>query len=156
MQYASFSGPLRFVGVSALSQGEVNDGNLVPTFYGAAPDRDHSNSMLVGNEAVRAEVQGPPGTEVFWRSRGTTGREVIGPSGAVQMGAAGGGRARRSRRIGGDPHHLGRSRPGGHAYSGTWRIRVFRQPPDLSVAPPAGPPSAEPHRLGTDRARAYR
>jgi len=137
MQYASFSGPLRFVGVDELSHGEVNDGILVPTFHGAALDRDHSNSMLVGNEAVRAEVQGPPGTEVFWRSRGTTGREVIGPSGSAQwevMPAAGPNAEDGTTAI----PTISAFTPAGHAYSGTWRIRVFRQPPNLSVAAPPG------------------
>jgi len=138
LQMVAAAGQLRLVGVGDLTSIEVNGGNLEPTFYGAAPDPETSRyGLIVGDEAVVAEIHGPPGTTVNWQSRGTGGDDVIGPSGSIQLQLlepAGPDAPNGS----GATAQIWAVTPGGHAYSGTWRIRVFREPPDLSVAAPDG------------------
>ena len=126
---------LRLVATSSVLEPEADGGHLKPTFFGVAADPDHPTGLIVGNEAAYAEITGPPGTAVWWRTRGTpTGQLIIGPDGVARI--------RLLEPAG--PHAPDGSgatasvwlvTPAGHAYYGTWRIRVFRQPPTLAITP---------------------
>jgi len=136
-------GPIHLVSADVLLQGELNGGVLEPTFNGAAQDPERPNierggALVVGNEAVDAEIEGPPGTVVQWVIRGVPGEgKTIGPEGVVDF---------RVREPDGPDMPTGSNvivriaavTPAGHAYSGSWSIRVLRGPPDLEVTVPGG------------------
>jgi hypothetical protein len=96
-----------------------------------APDPDHPGGLIVGNEAASAEITGPPGTYVWWTTRGDSGQTTIGADGVAQVrllepagpNAPDGSGATASIWV---------VTPAGHGYHGTWRIRVFRQAPSLT------------------------
>ncbi len=133
LQFASPSGTVSLVGMSDLMDGEENGGDLQPTFYGAAPDPEHAKTLIVSNRAVVATIQGPPGTTVTWRSRGVDGRETIGPAGLLQIELLEASGPDAPDDAGATPT-IWAVTPGGHSYATTWRIRVFRQPPELTLA----------------------
>jgi hypothetical protein len=87
----------------------------------------------VGNEAIDAEISGPPGSLVRW---------VSGPGSASETTINANGTARIRLLQEADPTvsdgasmtpSIWIVTPTGHAYQGTWRIRAFRQPPDLGM-----------------------
>lgn len=123
---------LRLVATSSIVEPEANGGHLAPTFLGVAVDPDHPTGLIVGNEAAYAEITGPPGTTVWWATRGR-------PSGNLTLGADGVARIQLLEAAGPNaPDGSGATvsiwlvTPAGHAYYGTWRIRVYRQPPSLA------------------------
>ena len=120
------------VATASVLEPELDNGDLAPTFTGVAQDPERPGSLIVGNEAADAEITGPPGTTVWWSTRGDSGVLTIGPDGVARI--------RLIEPAGPDaPDGLGATvniwvlTPAGHAYSGTWRIRVYRQPPDLGI-----------------------
>jgi hypothetical protein len=123
---------LRLVATSSVVEPEANGGHLAPTFLGVATDPDHPTGLIVGNEAAYAEISGPPGTTVWWATRGR-------PSGNQTLGADGVARIQLLEPAGpnapdgsGVTASIWLVTPAGHAYYGTWRIRVYRQPPSLT------------------------
>jgi hypothetical protein len=123
---------VRLVATSSLVEPEANGGHLAPTFLGVAQDPDHPTGLIVGDEAAYAEISGPPGTTVWWATRGR-------PSGNLTLGADGVARIQLLEAAGPNaPDGSGATAsiwlvtPAGHAYYGTWRIRVYRQPPSLA------------------------
>jgi hypothetical protein len=122
---------IRLAATSSLLEPEANGGHVIPTFVGVAPDPDHPGGLLVGNAAASAEITGPPGTYVWWRSRGDSGQTIIGSDRVAQiqlLEAAGPNAPDGS----GATASIWLVTPAGHAYHGTWRIRVFRQAPSLT------------------------
>ncbi|MGH2488182.1 MAG: hypothetical protein ACRDFR_01005, partial [Candidatus Limnocylindria bacterium] len=123
---------LHLVSTGSLMEPETNGADLEPTFHGVAPDPNHAQSFIVGDEAVEAEVHGPPGTTVSWSTRGDAGQLIIGSDGVVRiqlLEAAGPNAPEGS----GATASIWAVTPAGHAYAGIWRIRVYRQPPPLAV-----------------------
>jgi hypothetical protein len=122
---------VRLVATSSIMELEANGGQVTPSFLGVAPDPDHPGGLLVGNAAASAEITGPPGTYVWWRSRGDSGQTIIGSDRVAQiqlLEAAGPNAPDGS----GATASIWLVTPAGHAYHGTWRIRVFRQAPSLT------------------------
>lgn len=125
-------GTLRLAPTNSVLQPERRAGDLEPTFHGVAPDPERPGVMIVGNDAVTADVVGPRGTQVWWTSHGIESSTEIGTDGQAHLllVAAAGPEA---------PDGSGATvsvwaiTPGGHAYSGIWRIRVFRKPPTLAL-----------------------
>ncbi len=131
-------GLIWLVAAEALTQPEAHDGKLSPTFYGAALDPARDQALLVGSEAVEAEVHGPPGTVVHWTTRGVTGGlGTIDQRGLLVIPLL-------EAAVNGAPNGSGATAtiwvttPAGHSYGGTWRLRVFRTPPDLEMTVPDG------------------
>jgi len=123
---------LRLVATASVMQPEADGGHLAPTFLGVAPDPDHPTGLIVGNETAYAEIAGPPGTTVWWTTRGDSGELTIGPEGVARirlLEAAGPNAPDGS----GATASVWLVTPAGHAYYGTWRIRVYRQPPSLAI-----------------------
>ena len=123
---------LRLVATSAVMEPEINGGDLEPTFLGVAPDPDHLTGLIVGNEAAEAEIVGPPDTIVWWSTRGFSGQSAIGFDGNIRihlLDEAGPNAPEGS----GATVDIWAITPAGHGYAGTWRIRVFRQPPSLAI-----------------------
>lgn len=121
---------LLLASTASVMEPEVDQGNLEPTFLGVAPDPDHPTGLIVGNEAAEAEVSGPPGTTVWWVTRGNAGEVTIGAEGSARielLEAAGPNAPDGS----GATVHFWVATPAGHGYEGSWRIRVYRQPPSL-------------------------
>lgn len=126
-------GTLRLVSTAAVLQPERDAGRLTPTFLGVAQSPRRADELLVRDEAVEAEVDGPPGTTVGWWTGETAAREVIGPEGLVRIrllpppgpDAADGTTV---------AAHVWAVTPAGHGYSGVWQVTVDRQPPRLDVS----------------------
>lgn len=125
-------GVARLLPTEAIMETEANGGHLEPTFFGVADDPNHSQTLLVGDEAVDAEVQAPPGSVIGWATRGGSGTEIVDADGVSRI--------RLLEPAGQDaPSGSGATpvmwvvTPAGHAYSGVWRIRVFREPPALTL-----------------------
>jgi hypothetical protein len=122
---------IRLAATASLMEPEANGAHLTPAFTGMAPDPDHPGGLIVGNEAASAEITGPPGTYVWWTTRGDSGQTTIGADGVAQVrllepagpNAPDGSGATASIWV---------VTPAGHGYHGTWRIRVFRQAPSLT------------------------
>ena len=131
-----------------MTQPEVNGGELTPTFHGAAEDPQRDQSLLVGSDAVEAEVHGPPGTIVHWLTRGVPdGQGEIGPTGSLTirlLEAASPDAPDGS----GATARIWAVTPVGHAYAGSWRLRVYRLPPDLELTVPDGLLVLEPTIVG--------
>lgn len=125
-------GNLDLIGTSVILEAEINQSALEPTFTGVAPDPERPASLLVGSEAVDAIVEGPPGTRVWWSSRGTEGQARIGPDGRATMRLLEPAGPDAPEGSGATPS-IWAITPAGHTYHGEWRIRVFRQPPDLGL-----------------------
>jgi len=122
---------VRLVATSSIVETEANGGHLLPTFIGVAPDPDHAGQLMVGNEAASAEIIGPPGTYVWWVTRGDSGQTTIGADGVAQIRLL--DRAGPNAPDGsGATASIWLVTPAGHTYHGTWRIRVYRQPPSLA------------------------
>jgi hypothetical protein len=123
---------LLLASTASVMEPEANAGNLEPTFLGVAPDPDHPTALMVGTEAAEAEVSGPPGSTVWWTTRGDGGELTIGPEGVarIQLLAAAGPNAPDGS---GATVNLWVVTPAGHGYEGVWRIRVYRQPPSLEL-----------------------
>jgi len=122
---------LRLVATSSVVEPEADGSHLAPNFLGVAPDPDHPGQLIVGNEAASAEITGPPGTSVWWVSRGDSGQMTIGADGVAQirlLEPAGPNAPDGS----GATVSIWLVTPAGHGYHGTWRIRVFRQAPSLA------------------------
>jgi len=123
---------VRLVATSSIVAPEANGGHLAPTFIGVAHDPDHPGGLIVGYEAAYAEISGPPGTTVWWASRGDSGNLTLGADGVAQiqlLEAAGPNAPDRS----GATASIWLVTPAGHAYHGLWLIRVYRQPPSLAI-----------------------
>lgn len=128
-------GILTLAFADAVLEPEEGSGHLAPTFYGMAPDPEHLGSLLVGNEAAEAEITAPPGTVLSLTSsmRPEVTVAEAGPDGVARINLlppAGPDAPDGS----GATVTLRAVTPSGHAYVGTWRIRVFRQPPDLGIS----------------------
>jgi hypothetical protein len=122
---------IRVAATASLLEPEANGAHLTPSFLGVAPDPDHPGGLIVGNEAASAEVIGPPGTYVWWWSRGDSGQTTIGADGVAQIPLL--GPAEPDAPDGsGAIASIWVVTPAGHGYHGTWRVRVFRQAPSLS------------------------
>jgi hypothetical protein len=126
---------LRLVSTESLLTPEVADAHLFPTLHGVLQDPESSADLRLGTEAAHAEIEGPPGTSVSWAIiGGSTGRELIGPSGSVRF-ALGDGAA--------SEHPPGSTAlagiwavtPAGHGYSGAWRLH-YGGPPTLDIDAP--------------------
>jgi hypothetical protein len=125
-------GRLSLVATASVFEPETDIGRLFPYWTGIAPDPDRLGSYIVGNEAVDAEIHAPPGSEVRWRTRGGGGTVTVLPNGVVSvrlLDAAGPSAPDGS----GTTASIAVLTPAGHAYSDTWRISVYRQPPDLGI-----------------------
>jgi hypothetical protein len=126
------AGPLHLASTSSLMEEEADLGRLSPTFIGVAPDLEHPPILIVGNEAVDAEIHAPPGTVVTWEARGVQDSATVTPDGIgrIRLMEAAGPNA-----PDGSGVNVGMRlvTPSGHAYSGLWRINVYRQPPDLGI-----------------------
>jgi hypothetical protein len=122
---------IRLAATASLMEPEANGAHLAPSFFGVAPDPDHPGGLIVGNEAASAEITGPPGTYVWWVTRGDSGQTTIGADGVAQirlLEPAGPNAPDGS----GATARIWAVTPAGHGYHGTWRIRVFRQAPSLT------------------------
>lgn len=129
---ARTSATLRLVAAAAVMEPEINGGDLEPTFLGVAPDPDHPTGLIVGNEAADAEIVGPPGTTVWWSTRGGPGQSTIGSEGTIRihlLDEAGPNAPEGS----GATVNIWLVTPAGHGYAGVWRIRVYREPPSLAI-----------------------
>jgi hypothetical protein len=125
-------GRLALVATASVFEPETDIGRLFPTWSGVAPDPGHASSFIVGNEPVDAEIHAPPGSEVRWRTRDGGGTAMVLPNGEVTirlLEAAGSTAPDGS----GTTASIALLTPAGHAYSSTWRISVYRQPPDLGI-----------------------
>ncbi len=122
---------LRLVATSSIVEPEANGGHLAPTFLGVATDPDLPPGLIVGSEAAYAEISGPPGTTVWWSTRRDSGELTIGADGVgrIQLLQAAGPNAPDGS---GATASIWLVTPAGHAYYGTWRIRVYRQAPSLT------------------------
>ncbi len=132
MLRARETGRLALVATASVFEPETELGRLYPTWSGVAADPEHAGSFIVGNEPVDAEIHAPPGSEVRWRTRGGGGTETVLPNGAVRirlLEAAGSSAPDGS----GTTASIAVLTPAGHAYSDTWRISIYRQPPDLGI-----------------------
>jgi hypothetical protein len=132
MLSTSTAGPLHLASTLSLLDVEDDLGRLTPTFIGVAPDPEHPPILVVGNEAVEAEIHGPPGSVVSWVIRSVEDSATVAPDGIARI--------RLMEPAGPDaPDGSGSNvgiqvvTPSGHAYSGSWRINVYRQPPDLGI-----------------------
>jgi hypothetical protein len=128
----TIAGPLHLASTASLLEVEDDLGRLTPTFMGVAPDVDHPPILMVGNEAVDVEIHGPPGTLVRWVIRSVEESASVAADGVARI--------RLMEPAGPDaPDGSGSNvgiqvvTPSGHAYSGSWRINVYRQPPDLGI-----------------------
>lgn len=145
-------GVLWLVAAEELKRSEVNEGQLAPTFRGAAVDprsSDLEQVLMVGSEAVYADVTGPPGTVVHFLTRGISdGSAVIPPSGtlAIRLLDAASPDAPNGS---GTNARLWAVTPAGHVYGGVWRLRVYRSPPDLDLTIPEGIFAFEPTIAGS-------
>jgi hypothetical protein len=135
-------GPISLVRTADVLEPERDVGMLRPTFRGVAPDPTRAMTLLVGNEAVDADIVGPPGTAIRWIARPASNPRVPGEneSHAATIGPGGVARLRLlEAAIPEDPdlHEAVISiwlvTPAGHAYRGTWVVQVYRQPPDLGM-----------------------
>jgi hypothetical protein len=128
------SGALDLAATASILEPESADGALEPTFLGVAPDPEGPDRLMVGREAVDAEIQAPPGSLVWWSARRPGGIDTL------LVGADGTARLRLLEPAG-DEVEDGKSvvrriwlvTPAGHFYSGSWIIRVFRAPPNLGI-----------------------
>jgi hypothetical protein len=132
MVTAATVGPLTLASTASVMEEEADLGRLSPTFIGVAPDLEHPPILIVGNEAVDAEIHAPPGTVVTWEARGVQDSATVTPDGIgrIRLMEAAGPNA-----PDGSGVNVGMRlvTPSGHAYSGLWRINVYRQPPDLGI-----------------------
>jgi hypothetical protein len=135
-------GPITLVRTADVLEPELDVGVLRPTFRGVALDPTRAMTLLVGNEAVDADIDGPPGTAIRWIARAASNPGVPGERGssAATIGPDGVARLRLlPAAIPEDPdlHEAVVSiwlvTPAGHAYRGTWVVQVYRQPPDLGM-----------------------
>jgi hypothetical protein len=125
-------GRLALVATASVFEPEADLGRLFPTWTGVAPDPGRPFNFIVGNDPVDAEIHAPPGTLVRWKTRGGGGVAEALPNGLVRirlLEAAGTSAPDGS----GTTASIALLTPAGHAYSGTWRISVYRQPPDLGI-----------------------
>jgi len=132
LPFARPAGTLRLAATEAILTPEVGSGHVSPTFHGVAADPLRPALLTVGNEAVDAVVEAPIGTVVGWSTRSENGSLTIGPEGAARirlLEPAGPNAPDGS----GTTTTIWLVTPAGHAYAGTWRIAVYRQPPDLGI-----------------------
>lgn len=140
---ANVPGPISIAAVADVLESEVDNGVLNPTFFGLAPEPGQSRNLVVGSEAAEVEIAGPQGTVIRWATRrNSVGGPIVGPGGGGEVSIGPGGVAR-IRLL--DPMDPGLSdggiavasvwlvTPAGHAYRGTWLIRVDREPPSLTI-----------------------
>ena len=126
------AGRLRLVAVQDILTPEEGGETLRPRFDGVVADPDRIATLIVGKEAVDATIEGPPGTQVFWSAQGAVSDREIGADGVatLRLMEASGSETTDGA---GMTVSIWLVTPAGHAYSGTWRIRVFREPPKLAV-----------------------
>jgi hypothetical protein len=128
----SLAGPLELAATRAVLEPEIESGELEPTFLGVAPDPVSPDGLMVGPDAVDAVIEAPPGSGVWWSGQPPGESLEVGPDGMARIrlldsassDTLEGSIRRRS---------LWLITPVGHAYHGTWQIRVYRQPPDLGI-----------------------
>lgn len=125
-------GILQLAATASVLEPERNSGDLAPTFHGVARDPERPATLIVGEAAVDADIAGPEGTMVWWATRTE--------SGSLSIGSPGVARIRLLPPAGPDAPEGSRTTasiwavtPAGHAYNGSWRISVYRQPPALAI-----------------------
>jgi hypothetical protein len=123
---------LVLVATDVVLAAEVKRSELEPTLTGVAVDPERPHALLVGSEAVDAIVEGPPGTRIWWTTRGAQGQTTIGPDGRATIRLLEPAGPDAPDGSGAHPA-MWAVTPAGHAYHGSWSIRVFRQPPDLGL-----------------------
>jgi hypothetical protein len=124
--------PLELTTTASILAPEAELGVLQPTLTGVAPDPERPGDLIVGSEAVDVMIEGPLGSRIWWE-RGGAYRET-------SISADGTARIRLLEPASSDAsegstisHSVTLVTPAGHAYHGSWRIRVYRQPPDLGM-----------------------
>jgi hypothetical protein len=128
----SLTGPLELAATASVLEPEAGSGELEPTFLGVAPDPASPDGLIVGPEAMDALIEAPPGSRVWWSGQPPGEELEVGPDGTARIRLLEAASADtfdgsiRSRSI-------WLTTPVGHAYHGTWDVRVFRQPPDLGL-----------------------
>jgi hypothetical protein len=128
----SLAGPLELATTASVLEPEISSGELEPTFLGVAPDPVSPEDLIVGPEAVDALIEAPPGSRLWWSGQPPGEQLEVGPDGTARVrlletatsDTFDGSVRRRS---------IWLVTPAGHAYHGTWEIRVYRQPPDLGM-----------------------
>lgn len=123
---------LDIAATASILEPEPEQGTLRPTMLGVAPDPERPSQLIVGREAAEFEIEAPPGSQVWWSGSGD--------SEAVTVGADGVARIRLLDPASDDAEDGERTTrrvwlvtPVGHTYIGSWVIRLYRQPPDLTV-----------------------
>jgi hypothetical protein len=125
------SGALDLVSTASALDPEAESGLLLPTFDGVAPDPSRETAFIVGHEPMDATLEAPPGTRVWWSIDGAVAEQTtVGPDGLARIRLLEPTDASE-----GDASVFGirAITPVGHAYQGAWRLRVYRQPPDLGI-----------------------
>jgi hypothetical protein len=128
----SIAGPLELAATASVLEPETGSGELEPTLLGVAPDPVSPDDLIVGPEAVDALIEAPPGSRLWWSGQPPGEELEVGPDGTARIRLLD---TATSDTI--DDSIRRRSiwlvTPVGHAYHGTWQIRVYRQPPDLGL-----------------------
>ncbi|RPH36485.1 MAG: hypothetical protein EHM90_01885 [Chloroflexi bacterium] len=129
---ASLPGALELTATSSILAPETGFGVLEPTLSGVAPDPERPGDFIVGSEAVDVAIEGPPGTRIWW-SRGQSTHETrISADGAAQIRLLEPAEPDANEGNAFSPS-VTLVTPAGHAYHASWRIRIYRQPPDLGM-----------------------
>lgn len=111
---------------------EADFGVLEPTLIGVAPDPERPGDLLVGSEAVDVEIEGPPGSRIWWSRGGTTHETSISADGVARIRLLEPAAPDADEGNAFSPS-VTLVTPSGHAYHRSWRIRIYRQPPDLGM-----------------------
>jgi len=85
-----------------------------------------------GSEAVDVAIEGPPGTRIWWSRGQSTHETSISADGAAQIRLLEPAEPDANEGNAFSPS-VTLVTPAGHAYHASWRIRIYRQPPDLGM-----------------------
>ena len=123
---------LELIATESMLTPEADFGVLEPALAGVAPDPERPGDFLVGSEAVDVEIEGPPGSRIWWSRRGATHETSISADGTARIRLL-----EPAEPDADEGNALSPSvtlvTPAGHAYHASWRIRIYRQPPDLGM-----------------------
>ena len=132
LHLVALPGPLELTSTASILVPEAEFGVLQPTLAGVAPDPERPADFIVGSEAVDVEIEGPPGSRIWWSRGGATRETSIGADGTARIRLLEPASADINDGIAFSPS-VTLVTPAGHGYHASWRIRVYRQPPDLGM-----------------------
>jgi hypothetical protein len=128
----SLPAALGLIATESLLMSEVGFGVLEPTLTGVAPDPERPGDLIVGSEAVDVEIEGPPGSRIWWSRGGATRETSISADGIARIRLLEPAAPDADEGNAFSPS-VTLVTPAGHAYHASWRIRIYRQPPDLGM-----------------------